>query len=107
MVNIFLFFGIFIAIFIVCFWVYYKNYNKLVRYHKFSLTVDVLVFIGATISIVTFFLYYDAIPKYNYLLWGQVIFAISSLNIHITRFFIGITKKRLDSIIDDTVKTLH
>ena len=80
---------IFIVTFIITFYAYYHHYNKLAVYHKYSKTVDILVFIGASILIVVSFLFYDRIPEYNNLLWLQLIFAINSLNIHIVRFIIG------------------
>jgi len=94
MENVVIFSILFVIIFAICFGVYYKHYDKFVKYHPYSLAVDILVFIATTICIIIFFLYYDAIPKYNYLLWIQVVFAMCSLNIHLTRFFIGITRKR-------------
>ena len=43
-------------------------------------------------TLVVTFLYYDVIEKYNYLLWITLIFAMTSFNIHIVRFFIGFTR---------------
>jgi len=92
MMNLLYVILIFVTTFLVSLYTYYHNYHKLAVYHKYSITVDFLVFIGASIVIVVSFLFYDKIPRYNYLLWFQYIFAVCSLNIHIVRFIIG--KKR-------------
>lgn len=81
--------SIFVVTFLISFYAYYYHYNKLAVYHKYSKTVDILVFISASILIVVSLLFYDHIPKYNNLLWLQLVFAISSLNIHIVRFIVG------------------
>ena len=79
MINIALFMVIFLSMFILSFLVYHYHYDKLARYHPYSLAVDVFVFIGATILILVAFLYYDTTQKYNYLLWIQLIFAIGTI----------------------------
>ena len=94
MINIALFMVIFAIIFILSFLAYYYHYDRLARYHSYSLTVDVFVLIGATITIIVAFSYYDLIKRFNYLLWIQLIFAIASLNIHLIRFFIGLSRNK-------------
>jgi len=93
MINITLFILIFVVSFILSFLIYYHHYDKLARFHKYSLTMDILAWIGSTIVILVAIFYYDIIEKYNYLLWIQIIFAMSVLNIHIARFFIGLKRK--------------
>jgi hypothetical protein len=93
MINIFLFIAIFIFIFIISTINYYFNYSKLVIYHPYSQTIDVLAFIGTIILIIIGFIYHGTIQKYDYLIWIQIIFAISVFNIHASRFVVGIIRK--------------
>ena len=84
---------LFIISFIISFVIYSKHYDKLAVFHKASLIVDILVWIGATILIITSLIYYNTLEKYNFLLFLQFIFASCSYNIHISRFFIGLLSK--------------
>ena len=94
MINLLWVAAVFVLTFAASFLVYYHHYDTFVKYHSYSLVVDVLVWIGATLTILAGIFFYDTIPKFNYLLWFQMVFAMCSLNIHLVRFFIGLSRKR-------------
>ena len=92
MVNIILFLLIYLATLLLSIFNYTRHAKKLIIYHKYSFVIDVLSFISGIGLIVVSFLFYDAIPKYNFLIWGQIIVGASLLNIHLVRFFIHLRK---------------
>jgi hypothetical protein len=88
MVNIGLFLLIYFITLALSIFTYTRNAKKLITYHKYSFIIDILSFISGLGLIILSFLFYDSIPKYNFLLIGQMIAGSSLLNIHLVRFFV-------------------
>lgn len=84
----------FLAIFLIILVVVIRNYTlhaeKLIVFHKYSIIVDILSWIGGIALIMISIVYYDLVPKFNYLLWGQIIIGSALLNIHVVRFVLHI-----------------
>ena len=72
---------------------YQKNAEKLIVFHKFSIVIDVMAWLGGGSLIAIAILFYDLLPLYNPLLWIQVSIGSALLNIHVVRFVIHLRTK--------------
>ncbi|MBW2996467.1 hypothetical protein KY332_04150 [Candidatus Woesearchaeota archaeon] len=96
MINVTLFIIIFIILFISVFITYYKNAEKLIRHHKYSLIIDILAW-GSGVYLIFMGFLFSKYSQYNILIWTQIIVSSCILDIHISRFIIRIMtqKKKL------------
>ena len=94
MIHYFIFAIIFILALAFNYWNYSKNYDKLAVFHSLSITIDILVWIGAGSTLVIAFIILEKLPEYWPLIWITILFATASSTIHVARFIIGMTKKR-------------
>ena len=91
--NYIVFSVVYLLIFVISAWVYHKHYDRLVLKHPFTRWVDVMVWIGGAFSLLVVFVFYDRAPEFNALLWALFLFASASINIHIVRFYLSLSRR--------------
>lgn len=95
MINIILIITLFVILFVLIFLIYYYNPDKLIKYHRYLLVVDIIGWASGIFIIFMGFLFYKYLNSYIYLMWIQIMVGIGLLNIYIARFIIRLmTKKR-------------
>jgi len=81
---------VFIILFAIIFSVYYRNPKKLIVYHKYSLTIDILAWLAGGYLIFMAFL----VDVNTYLAWLQLIIGSCLFNMHVARFIVRLKTQK-------------
>ncbi len=88
MINLPAFIIIFIAHFILMYYLYYTKANSLIVFHRNSLLVDMGAWIGGALVMYTAFLLVSLGYNNVWIVWLQLFAGMNLFNIHVARFII-------------------
>jgi len=97
MPNLIIFISLNLVALVLFFSVYFKHPQKFIKYHKYSLYVDILAIIFGIYLVFVGFLVYDEVPQHQFHIWIQFLVGISIFAIHLARLVVReFTKKKFD-----------